>query len=326
MGSGFFMSFFTLFFCKKGKFHDFFIIYRCKYNKEEKQKMNENKKLTTSGSSDVEQSKEQKTDEKKIYFARNVQDLGVGYKKGEYKREKEKKEYQYLTRKQFKPFKQEQEERGKDYPIDGFAKIKKKFKDKGDNILSINGDKFDHYNKRRFFSYTKQYVRTGENSFTKIQRSLAVIIIPILLVTSMLVGLTFIPSKPDKPHMPWTPVIEDTTGNSDNNGEEQRPAGIQVKGFTEWTIPANKTEGLGIDLENPDGNPCYFSFEIKLKDSGEVIYKSSMVPPGEKIHKIDISREFSQGDYPIIIHIYTNELETGAEMNSPEMQVTMHVK
>ena len=28
----------------------------------------------------------------------------------------------------------------------------------------------------------------------------------------------------------------------------------------------------------------------------------------------------------IIIHIYTNELETGAEMNSPEMQVTMHVK
>ena len=54
--------------------------------------MNENKKLTTSGSSDVEQSKEQKTDEKKIYFARNVQDLGVGYKKGEYKREKEKKE------------------------------------------------------------------------------------------------------------------------------------------------------------------------------------------------------------------------------------------
>lgn len=288
--------------------------------------MNENKKLTTSGSSDVEQSKEQKTDEKKIYFARNVQDLGVGYKKGEYKREKEKKEYQYLTRKQFKRFKQEQEERGKDYPIDGFAKIKKKFKDKGDNILSINGDKFDHYNKRRFFSYTKQYVRTGENSFTKIQRSLAVIIIPILLVTSMLVGLTFIPSKPDKPHMPWTPVIEDTTGNSDNNGEEQRLAGIQVKGFTEWTIPANKTEGLGIDLENPDGNPCYFSFEIKLKDSGEVIYKSNMVPPGEKIHEIDISREFSQGDYPIIIHIYTNELETGAEMNSPEMQVTMHVK
>lgn len=59
--------------------------------------MNENKKLTTSGSSDVEQGKEQKTDEKKIYFARNVQDLGVGYKKGEYKREKEKKEYQYLN-------------------------------------------------------------------------------------------------------------------------------------------------------------------------------------------------------------------------------------
>ncbi len=326
MGSGFFMSFFTLIFCKKGKFHDFLIIYRCKYNKEEKQKMNENKKITTSESSDIEQGQKQKSDEKKIYYVRNVQDLGVGYKKGEYKREKEKKEYQYLTRKQFKRFKQEQEERGKDYPIDGFAKIKKKFKEKGDNILSINGDKFDHYNKRRFFSYTKQYVRTGENSFTKIQRSLAVIIIPILLVTSMLVGLTFIPSKPDKPHMPWTPVIEDTTGNSDNNGEEQRPAGIQVKGFTEWTIPANKTEGLGIDLENPDGNPCYFSFEIKLKDSGEVIYKSNMVPPGEKIHKIDISREFSQGDYPIIIHIYTNELETGAEMNSPEMQVTMHVK
>ena len=41
--------------------------------------------------------------------------MGVGYKKGEYKREKEKKEYQYLTRKQFKRFKQEQEERGKDY-------------------------------------------------------------------------------------------------------------------------------------------------------------------------------------------------------------------
>lgn len=148
----------------------------------------------------------------------------------------------------------------------------------------------------------------------------------LILLALLLLILISILSFCNKQH-PESPIfrpnIEHNT--STNEEEENEAKGIQVRGFTTWSIPANTSKNLSIPLENPEGNPCYFSFEILLSDTGEVIYSSDMVPPGEKISRINITREFDAGDYPATIKIKTNELITGKEMNSPAIQIIIHV-
>ena len=148
----------------------------------------------------------------------------------------------------------------------------------------------------------------------------------LLLLALLLLILISILSFCNKQH-PGSPIfrpnLEHNTGT--NEEKENEAKGIQVRGFTTWSIPANTSKNLSIPLENPEGNPCYFSFEILLSDTGEVIYSSDMVPPGEKISRINITREFDAGDYPATIKIKTNELITGKEMNSPAIQIIIHV-
>ena len=148
----------------------------------------------------------------------------------------------------------------------------------------------------------------------------------LLLLALLLLILISILSFCNKQH-PGSPIfrpnIEHNTGT--NEEKENEAKGIQVRGFTTWSIPANTSKNLSIPLENPEGNPCYVSFEILLSDTGEVIYSSDMVPPGEKISRINITREFDAGDYPATIKIKTNELITGKEMNSPAIQIIIHV-
>ena len=44
------------------------------------------------------------------------------------------------------------------------------------------------------------------------------------------------------------------------------------------TIEADKKD-VQMNLMNPEGNPCYFTFEIVLNDTDETIYTSKMVEP-----------------------------------------------
>lgn len=257
---------------------------------------------------------------KPVIFAENVQKLGIGYKEQKYTRNKQKKKFQYLNRKQYKRL---AEDNGTPY-LDGYTKIRKKFRDNGEMILSINDDYFDLYKKKRFLSHTTGYIRTGENLFVAMQKSFAWVILIPLLIGCILFGV--MKTEPTIPNIQsWVPVIDENIGTTTETEEETKSSGISIFGFTEWTIPAGQTEDLAIPLRNPEGNPCYFTFEIKLRDTGEVLYTSKMVPPGEQIGKVNLTRALDQGDYPATIHITTNELETGRVMNSPEMQITIHV-
>ncbi len=164
-----------------------------------------------------------------------------------------------------------------------------------------------------------KYVAITSNSFLPLMLTLIILLLLCLVTT-----LAFCDKqRPIEPSI-FRPNIEHNIGGDDDT-QANEARGIQVRGFTTWSIPANTSKNLSIPLENPEGNPCYFSFEILLSDSGETIYSSDMVPPGEKISKINITREFDAGDYPAIIRIKTNELITGKEMNSPAIQIIIHV-
>ena len=63
------------------------------------------------------------------------------------------------------------------------------------------------------------------------------------------------------------------------------------------------TADARILLENPDGNGCYFIFEIILADAGEILYVSAPVSPGEKIESVRLTRQLEKGEYKATLNI-----------------------
>lgn len=174
----------------------------------------------------------------------------------------------------------------------------------------------------------KGYFQVGNNEFVGIERpGFLLLLLPILLACLLLLLFTFCGRSDSLPivNNPWSPTIDQHINDSTATGENSTVSQIKIAGFSSWHVPAGQTENIPIVLKNPDGNPCYFSFTIVLTDTDEIIYQSDMVPPGESIRKIDISKPLSEGTYPAIVQIRTNELETGETMNSADLKLTITV-
>ena len=102
-------------------------------------------------------------------------------------------------------------------------------------------------------------------------------------------------------------------------------AGIKIPGYPSITLPKDQ-KTVNVALLNPEGNPCYFTFEIVLKDTGESLYKSKLVPPGKAITEITMSRALSAGEYNATIKITTTSLEDGSAMNGANVETVLIVK
>lgn len=209
----------------------------------------------------------------------------------------------------------------------GYVKLKK-FKDKGDSILKAGEYQFDLFSKKKAFHRIKGYIKEGTGQFIAIQKSflLPLLLIVALLLTSIGSGIYIynhdIPV--DEIIETWVPDIDDNIDNAAPLTEEEKAqTGIRIRGFSRWSVPANTTQDIAVRLENPEGNRCYFTFEIVLNETNEVLYTSKMVPPGKAITSIDISKPMAAGEHEITINIRTNEIKTGAAMNSAKLEVVM---
>lgn len=186
--------------------------------------------------------------------------------------------------------------------------------------------------KKNFAQKLTGYVPVGEHSFVGIIKTRIFLIILPLLILLLLLGIgikQFLPAAtPSVPSTsvttttePWSPDIDDNLGKYDV--EKAGVGNIEVKGFSKWHVPAGKKDNLSIILENPASNRCYFTFIMTLDDTDEVIYQSKMVPPGEGIYRISLNKPLEAGEYNATIRIKTNEVKTGAEMNSAEIKAVI---
>ena len=107
--------------------------------------------------------------------------------------------------------------------------------------------------------------------------------------------------------------------------ESDPPEGIRIPGYPSITIPAD-TKDVTVNLMNPEGNPCYFTFTLVLKDTDETIYQSKMVEPGKAITQITLSKELSAGEYPAILKISTAALDDGRAMNGANVETVLKVQ
>ena len=122
------------------------------------------------------------------------------------------------------------------------------------------------------------------------------------------------------------PDAGDWNDNLPPDKTDDPPAeGIKIPGYPSIMLPKDQ-QTVNVALLNPEGNPCYFTFEILLKDTGESIYKSKLVPPGKAITKITMSRALSEGEYDATIKITTAALTDGSAMNGANVETVLIVK
>ena len=102
-------------------------------------------------------------------------------------------------------------------------------------------------------------------------------------------------------------------------------AGIKIPGYPSITLPKDQ-KTVNVALLNPEGNPCYFTFELVLKDTNETLYTSKLVPPGQAITEITMTKALSAGEYNATIKITTTSLTDGSAMNGANVETVLIVK
>ena len=123
-------------------------------------------------------------------------------------------------------------------------------------------------------------------------------------------------------------------------GLQQRPAQAESsftpdlqEGTSAWsgdTLPDKTPESSGEDVEvallNPEGNPCYFTFELVLTDTDEVLYTSKQVEPGQMITNITLNRALPARQYNAELRITTASLQDGSAMNGANVVTVLDVQ
>ena len=89
----------------------------------------------------------------------------------------------------------------------------------------------------------------------------------------------------------------------DKGGAKQ---GIKIPGYGTVRLPADKTD-VKMILLNPEGNPCYFIFELVI--DGETYFKSNLVEPSMCIEDLKLTKPFEKGTYTAILKISTYSLD-----------------
>ncbi len=101
--------------------------------------------------------------------------------------------------------------------------------------------------------------------------------------------------------------------------------GITLPGYSSIVLPAGE-KTVQMVLPNPSDNPCYFRFTMTLKDTGEVLYTSGLIPPGMAVKQIKLSRALQKGDYTLQIQVETFSLEERTPMNGGVQEVSLSVR
>ena len=166
--------------------------------------------------------------------------------------------------------------------------------------------------------------------------SLSLIVLLLLIVGVVTLALNwnnwFGDAQPTGPSSSQNGNLDIDENAGDWNGEklpdktdDAPAAGIKIPGYPSITLPKDQ-KTVNVALLNPEGNPCYFTFEIVLKDTGESLYKSKLVPPGKAITEITMSKALSAGQYEATIKITTTSLEDGSAMNGANVETVLIVK
>lgn len=103
--------------------------------------------------------------------------------------------------------------------------------------------------------------------------------------------------------------------------------GIAIPGWAGLSIPAGVTEAT-LPLHNPEANKdwYYLTFELRLKETNEVIFATGLIPPGLYCNKVELSRPLEAGTYTCVMRVQPYFIrENPTPTNNAEFDITVSV-
>lgn len=104
--------------------------------------------------------------------------------------------------------------------------------------------------------------------------------------------------------------------------------GIAIPGWGSITLPAGVTEAAA-SLQNPEENEgwYYMTFELRLKDTDEVIFTTGLIPPGQYCNKVTLTHPLEKGEYAAVVHVQPYRMdENQTPTNNADMETTLIVQ
>lgn len=100
---------------------------------------------------------------------------------------------------------------------------------------------------------------------------------------------------------------------------------ISIPGFETWTIDANQTK-VYTNFYNPEKNTCYFVISVVLEDTGETIYESRYLKPGQHLYEVELQKALAAGTYSATLHYSTYSMTDLTPMNGADVPFSLVVR
>ncbi|WP_426350281.1 hypothetical protein ACPWSR_03315 [Alloiococcus sp. CFN-8] len=109
------------------------------------------------------------------------------------------------------------------------------------------------------------------------------------------------------------------------NQAQYAGASITIPGFEEWNIKAGETK-VSSNFYNPEDNQCYFVLSVTLDETGEEIYKSKYLKPGQHLYEVELKKALSKGSYEATLHYSTFTIDDNTPMNGADVPFVLIAK
>ena len=92
----------------------------------------------------------------------------------------------------------------------------------------------------------------------------------------------------------------------------------------QWTFENGSAESKNAYVANTDYNHYPIYFEVRLDDTQEIIYTSSLIPVGSEINGLTLDKDLSAGEYPATVsyHLINDDNQ---EVSSVGFAITIQV-
>lgn len=100
---------------------------------------------------------------------------------------------------------------------------------------------------------------------------------------------------------------------------------ISIPGFETWTIDAGETK-VSTNFYNPEQNDCYFVISVIIDETGETIYESKYLKPGQHLYEVELLRALEAGKYQATLHYSTYSMTDLTPMNGADVPFELVVQ
>ncbi len=159
----------------------------------------------------------------------------------------------------------------------------------------------------------------------------AVIILLLVLVAYLLLGGRGNSPAPsaatDAPTATVKLEIDPNAGAQITPTPAPQEPGVAIPGWGSMTIPSGVTE-VSTSMQNPIANEgwYYLTFELRLKDTDEVIFTTGLIPPGQYCNQVTLTRALEPGQYAAVIHVQPYRIADLTPTNNADMETVLYVE